>query len=852
MSRIFRSLTVVALIILVAGFSQSSIGGAMPGWQDRAKILKRIKAPQFPKRDFLVTAYGAKNDGTTDCTQAFKQAIDACADAGGGRVVVPEGAFLTGAIHLRSNVNLVVSKGAVVKFSTDPKRYLPVVFTRWEGTECMNYSALIYAYGQKNIAVTGEGVLDGQGANENWWKWTGKKEFGWKPGDVSVKEDRKKLVDFGAKGTPVEERVFGEGHYLRPNFFQPYKCTNVLIEGVTLKNSPMWFLNPTLSKNVIVRNLTINGLGPNNDGCDPESCEDVLIENTSFNTGDDCIAIKSGRNNDGRRVNRPTKNVVITGCKMLDGHGGVVIGSEVSGGVSNVFADNCDMDSPRLDRALRFKTNSVRGGLLENFYARNIRVGQVAEAALIVDFQYEEGDAGAFTPTLRNISIDSLICKKGEYAVLIHAYERAPVTNLTITNSTFTNIEKPNVLEYVKNVHLKNVSLNGKDISEDIAQRPAPRTEASASAPWSVKLAENFMLLHPDSITYANEPKSARWNYEQGLMMEAFCRLWKSTANDAYYAYVKKNADHYITDDGTIATYKSADYNLDNLAAGRPLFTLLKTTNDNKYRRALDILRAQLATQPRTSEGGFWHKQIYPSQMWLDGLYMAEPFYAQYAAVFDESKDFDDVARQFLIASKHMKDQKTGLYYHAWDESKTQKWANPQTGCSPNFWGRSIGWYLMGLVDVLDYMPARHPLRKQLVSVFKALVTATAKYRDANTGLWYQIVDQPTRAGNYREASVSAMLTYAYAKGANKGLLDKRYRGLAQQSFNGIITKLVTTDSTGALSVNHVCSVAGLGGTPYRDGSFEYYVSEPQRTNDFKGYGPLMLAAMELERKPNQ
>ncbi len=457
---------IVFFSTIVAVYAQSGADSGVDGWKQRPIIMKRIIPPVFPAQDFPVLRYGAKNDGVSDCTEAFARAISACSDAGGGRVTVTDGIYLTGAIHLRSNVNLHVAKGATIRFSTDPQRYLPVVSTRWEGVECMNYSALIYAYGQTNIAVTGEGVLDGQGANEHWWNWCGKKEYGWKKGDVSQKDDKNALNEFSANGTPVQDRVFGTGHYLRPNFIQPYKCTNVLIDGVTLKNSPMWFIHPVLSKNVTVSNVTVSGLGPNNDGCDPESCEDVLIASTSFNTGDDCIAIKSGRNNDGRRVNVPTKNVVITKCRMLDGHGGVVIGSEVSGGVNTVFVDHCEMDSPRLDRALRFKTNSVRGGLLENFYARAIRIGQVAEAAIIVDFQYDEGDAGAFTPMLRNIFIDSVTCAKGEYAILIHAYERAPVTNLNLTNCTFTNIEKPNVMDHVSGVHMTNVLINGKEISQ--------------------------------------------------------------------------------------------------------------------------------------------------------------------------------------------------------------------------------------------------------------------------------------------------------------------------------------------------------------------------------------------------
>ncbi len=465
MNSFFKTVCVLLTAVVVVS-AQPGANSGNDGWKQRPLILKRIIPPVFPAKDFPVVQYGAKNDGVSDCTDAFARAIAACSESGGGRVTVADGIYLTGAIHLRSNVNLHVAKGATIRFSTDPTQYLPVVYTRWEGVECMNYSALIYAYGQTNIAVTGEGVLDGQGANENWWSWCGKKEYGWKKGEAAQKDDKHAHNEFGAKGAPVKDRIFGAGHYLRPNFIQPYNCTNVLIDGVTLINSPMWFIHPVLSKNVTVRNVTVSGLGPNNDGCDPESCEDVLIASTVFNTGDDCIAIKSGRNNDGRRVNVPTRNVVITKCRMLDGHGGVVIGSEVSGGVNNVFVDHCEMDSPKLDRALRFKTNSVRGGVLENFYARAIRVGQVAEAAIIVDFQYDEGDAGTFTPVLRNIFIDSLTCAKGEYAILIHAYKRSPVTNLHLTNCTFTNIDKPNVMDGVSGVHMTNVFLNGKKITE--------------------------------------------------------------------------------------------------------------------------------------------------------------------------------------------------------------------------------------------------------------------------------------------------------------------------------------------------------------------------------------------------
>jgi polygalacturonase len=426
------------------------------GWKDLNKILKNIKPPKFANKDYLITSFGANADGNTDCTNAFRDAIEKCSKNGGGKVIVPEGTFLTGAIHLRSGVNLYISKGAIVKFSTDPSKYLPVVYTRFEGVECMNYSPLIYAYGQENIAVTGEGILDGQGSKENWWKWKASS------GKFSQKQARDKLVDMGEKNVPVKDRVFGEGSFLRPVFFQPYRCNNILVEGVTFKNSSMWFLNPVLCKNVTFNKVSTDGIGPNNDGCDPESCTDVLIKGCSFNNGDDCIAIKSGRNNDGRRVNVPCKNIVIQNCIMKDGHGGVVIGSEVSGNVSNVYAEDCEMSSPNLDRALRFKTNSERGGVIENVYCRNIKVGEVGEAVLLIDYYYDKGDIGKFTPVMRNFHFSNITSKKSPYALNMKAYKRSPVKNLQIENCSFENVRNSNVIENIEITKCKSVTINGK------------------------------------------------------------------------------------------------------------------------------------------------------------------------------------------------------------------------------------------------------------------------------------------------------------------------------------------------------------------------------------------------------
>jgi len=443
-------------------FSLSAV--ATPWETVMPSILERIKPPRFPKRSFYLNRFGAKGDGRTDCTAAFRRAIDQCARAGGGKVVVPEGAYLTGAIHLKSNVNLEIAAGATIKFSQNPRDYLPVVFSRWEGVELFNYSPFIYAFGQHNIAITGKGRLDGQSDNEHWWPWNGRPAYGWKEGMNQQRPDRNALFTMAEKGVAVSERVFGEGHYLRPQFIQPYRCQNVLIDGVTIQNSPMWEIHPVLCRNVIVQNVTIKSHGPNNDGCDPESCTDVLIKNCDFDTGDDCIAIKSGRNADGRRLKAPTENIIVQDCRMKDGHGGITVGSEISGGVRNLFAENCRLDSQNLDHALRVKNNAMRGGLLESLHFRNIEVGQVAHAVITIDFNYEEGAKGSFTPVVRDYTVDGLRSSRSKYALDVQGLATAPVMNLRLTNCTFDNVADGNIVKNVRDATFDNVKINGRTV----------------------------------------------------------------------------------------------------------------------------------------------------------------------------------------------------------------------------------------------------------------------------------------------------------------------------------------------------------------------------------------------------
>lgn len=433
-------------------------------WDQLKELKAQIQPPEFPDRAFLITDYGAVGDGETKNTEAFRKAIEAAHESGGGKVVVPEGVFLTGAIHLKSNVNLHLKEGARILFSRDPSDYLPVVFTRFEGMELMNYSPFIYAYEQENIAITGQGVLDGNASNEYWWPWKGEKESGWEEGMPNQLADVALLHKMNANKVPPRERVFGKGHYLRPNFVQFYKCNNVLVSGVKLVNSPMWNIHPVLSENVIIDGVHIESLGPNNDGVNPESSKNVWIKNSYFNTGDDCIAIKSGRNEDGRRIGVPSENIIVEHCRMKNGHGGIVLGSEISGGVRNVYAQHLKMDSPNLDRVLRIKTNSLRGGVVENIYLRDIQVGQYKEAAIKVNMYYSE-ETGDYMPEVRNILVEDMRVKNGgEYGILIQAYEASPVTNLRVVNTTIDGVKEPIKVNYVKNMQLENVKINGEVI----------------------------------------------------------------------------------------------------------------------------------------------------------------------------------------------------------------------------------------------------------------------------------------------------------------------------------------------------------------------------------------------------
>ncbi len=363
---------------------------------------------------------------------------------------------------------------------------------------------------------------------------------------------------------------------------------------------------------------------------------------------------------------------------------------------------------------------------------------------------------------------------------------------------------------------------------------------------WSERMVLSEIYRRNYSLAFQKSVKG-RWDYTTGLLLSGILKVWDKTKDKRYFEYVKVIMDSFIDDYGNIRGYTIEEYNIDNINSGKVLFPLYKYTKEEKYKKAIYLLMEQLNTQPRTKKKGFWHKKIYPNQMWLDGIYMGSPFYAEFCKTFNYSEGFDDVANQIILIEKHTRDKKTGLLYHGWDESKLQEWADPVTGCSKNFWGRAIGWYLMGIVDVLDFLPKDHSKRDKIISIFIKTIDAIIKYMD-NNGLWYQVIDQGDRKGNYLESSASCMFTYALAKGILKNYLGSNYKKIAMKAFNGILKKFIDNEANGILNLNNICQVAGLGGEKRRDGTFEYYISEPVIKNDRKGVGSFIMASYEIEK----
>ena len=869
------------------------------GWNEEQykQIEQSIRLPQFADREFLITKYGAKPTNTAAKNQkAINKAIETCSKKGGGRVVVPAGQrFLTAAIELKSGVNLVVEEGAVLEFAFEPELY-PIVPTRWEGVDCWNLSPCIYAYQQKDIAVTGKGTIDGGGSRETWWPWVSAPKFGFKEG-MTVHQwngARQRLLKAAEDGVSMDERRFGPKDGLRPQLINFNLCEGILIEDVTLLRSPFWVIHPLLSTDITVRGVHINNDGPNGDGCDPESCDRVLIENCFFNTGDDCIAIKSGRNNDGREggqgryAGRPSKNIIIRGCEMQNGHGGVVVGSEIAGGCQNVFAENCKMDSPCLDRVLRIKTNSCRGGIIENINMRNITVGQCGEAVLKINTDYEPREVccRGFNPTVRNIWMENVTCQKSKYGVMIVGMPDAcQVYDVDVKNCSFNGVAAGNSLTgQYRDVRFDNLLINGS-----LALQEKPYKHYSEWMTYS----EMKRVPDPAMLDFAKGPK---WGYVVGIELEAMLDTYLKYGGESIRKYCQEYTDKMIDQQGNITGYNILDYNLDNIRTGHFVSRMYNLWPEPKNLLAMQTMMKQLEDQPRTiADKVFWHKAIYSYQVWLDGIFMGLPFRCltapitekdakvksnhkaprnatldrgQESSKFKVQSIYDDAVNQLKITYQRTLDPKTGLNRHAYDETRKTFWADKETGLSQHCWGRAQGWYTMALIEILDAIPQDYARRGELLELLQKDFDAILKWQDKKTGLWYQVMDSPNREGNYLESTCSAMFTYALLKAYRLGYVGEKYQQAGIRAYNGMIKNFIKVNEDKTISLTNCCAVAGLGpaaipevvealkrinpkGTVKenrrRDGSFAYYLDEPVRDNDGKGIGPFIWASLEME-----
>ena len=833
------------------------------GWDDNEykRIEQSIQLPKIAERQFLITSFGAKTTATAAQNQkAINKVISLVSKKGGGKVIIPKGTWNTGAIELKSHVNLVLEEGATLHFAFEPKLY-PLVRTSWEGLACWNYSPCIYAYKATDIAITGKGTIDGGGNNDTFWQWNGNPRFGYKEGVTKESQklgSRSKLLKMAEDGVPFDERKFGMGYGLRPQLVNMVHCERILIKDVKMINSPFWVIHPLLSKNITVDGVYVWNEGPNGDGCDPEACENVLIQNCVFHTGDDCIAIKSGRNNDGRLWNQPSKNIIIRNCKMEDGHGGVVIGSEISGGCENVYAENCVMDSPHLERILRIKTNNCRGGQVQNINMRNVVVGQCKEAVVKINLDYERKEIcyRGFEPIVNNVNVENVTCQKSDYGVLIIGRDSLEnVYDINIKNCKFDGVVKEpvKITGKTRNVKFDNLVINGSLV---LNKEDQPYKNYSEWLTYS----EMKRVPHSYLLDFSSKPK---WSYVMGIEMEGMLDTYEhyKEGNNAILDYLKEYPAKMIDEKGNITGYKYEDFNLDNVRTAKFILRMHNLFPTKGTEKALKTLFKQLQNQPRTKEGVYWHKAIYANQVWLDGIFMGLPFYCNYAVQTMKPKKaekyLNDAVDQMVKTDYRTYDEKTQLWKHAWDETHQQFWANKEDGKSQHCWARALGWYVMAMTESLDAMPENYARRQEVIDLLNKAMKSVVKYQDKKTGVWYDVLDVKSDK-NYLESTASSMFAYVLLKGYRKGYLSEEYLKAGVKAYNGILKQFIKVNADKTISLTRCCAVSGLGPGPgpyvkkpnyKRDGSFEYYMSEPIRDNDAKGVGPFIWASLEMEQQ---
>lgn len=822
------------------------------------------------KYEFLtinVKDLGASGDGVHDDTEFIQAAIMAL--PGDSRILIPKGKYLIGSLFLKSDINIELEEGAVLcaKTEREGRVYFPgsiktndsandeYQLGTWEGTPEPMFAGILTGIGVKNVVIYGRGTVDGRAGKDNWWN---------------------------------NPKVLNVAY--RPRLMFLNHCENIAVQGVLFENSPSWTIHPFFCKDLSFLDFVINNPkdSPNTDGINPESSENVEIAGVNFSLGDDCIAIKSGKIYMGQKYKCPSDHIHVHHCLMQDGHGAVTLGSEISGGVTNVLVEKCLFQNT--DRGLRIKTRRGRGKncFLNNIRFENIKMEGVQSPFTANMFYFCDADGHSYyvqsrekmerderTPELGVLTFENIECtdahicagcflglpeskieKVGMKNVRI-SFAKEAKAGVPVMCDSISPVSKSGIMaSNVKELELINVQLEGYEGERlNLSGVDCVKEEENSAECFDrieQYLCELMEQSTPDYPAWNIEKKrqgiKSTWNYIDGCMIKAVLEMYDISGDKKYLDFADSYIDAKVFPDGTIEGYDPMEHNLDNINEGKVLFTLSDLTHKEKYEKAIKHIFAQVESMPRTYEGNFWHKKIYPNQVWLDGLYMVLPFYMEYENRFENGDKYGDIFRQFKTVEKRMKDKETGLYYHAYDCSKMMFWADRETGLSSNFWLRALGWFAMAMLDTLEVCPLKESEDfAHIKGMFVNLMDSVCSYQD-ESGMWYQVVNLGERKGNYLETSGSAIMAYALLKGYRLGFLSKKHLEAGMKAFDGIKRNRLTVED-GSLHLTGICLMAGLGGKDNRDGSFEYYMSEPVVSDDAKGVGPFLLAYTEVLRE---
>ena len=803
----------------------------------RPGLPHRLEVEGFAPLDFVappcpgaveIAAFGA-SEAAEDNQAAIAAAIAAAPS--GGTVLIPPGRWRTAPIFLRAGVTLHLARGATLQALTDRAR-IPILPARrpdgrmlgsWEGLPAACYAALVTGIDAHGAAITGHGVLDGGGAEGDWWTWP--------------KETRD-----GAR---------------RPRTLYLVGCDGVRLSGVTVRNSPSWTVHPLFCRDLAAFGLAIENPAdsPNTDGFDPESCEDVTLEGLRISVGDDCVAIKAGKRGPEGEADplAPTARVSLRHCLLERGHGGVVIGSEMSGGVADVDISDCDFRGT--DRGLRLKTRRGRGGAVERIRLRRSVMERVAVGVSINAFYFCDPDGRSdevqsrapapvteATPRIAGVTVEDVAIRELRVAaVAIFGLPESPVRDVALSGLTATPDDS--LTGDLPDMALGLPVLRHAGVVADNAELTRP-----LAAPLALNRSRPMLTDYLDAYAARHQPyKGGAWCYEDGCIYRGLVLLHEATGDSRWLEHLRRLADAQISPEGALAGYRIGEFNIDNILAGRALIALRRLTGEARYLTAARTLGRQLDAHPRTRSGIYWHKLVYPAQVWLDGLYMGLPFQVELGLAAGDAARVADALAQFDAALRLTWREDTRLYVHGVDEGRLQAWADPVTGQSPAHWARALGWLAMALVDVLELVgPEAAP---DLAARLAALADRLVELRTPG-GLWLQVIDLPDLPGNYAESSASAMFAYALQKAARLGLAAPAAGDAGGEALAALAADAIRPTAAGQEFAG-ICHVAGLGGfgDVYRDGSPAYYLTEPVVADDAKGVGPLMMAVAEARRQ---